>query len=88
MTNQEAHQSDPAQSAASESVRKAFAALPFGERISTLFKVELDLVGEVAETIVNEASRALDEIADAVVGRRPSQAGPSTSADQSAQSAQ
>jgi hypothetical protein len=48
-------------------------------------KVEWDLLGEVAEKIVNEASRAVDEIADAVIGPKPADSQESDSADQPAQ---
>jgi hypothetical protein len=74
-----------AQPEAADSVRQAFAALPLGDKISTLLKVEWDLLGEVAEKIVNEASRAVDEIADAVIGPKPADSQESDSADQPAQ---
>jgi hypothetical protein len=56
---------------AADAVRKAFAALPFDQKIFTLLNVELDMVGEVVETIVNVASRAVDEIADALSANGP-----------------
>jgi DsbC/DsbD-like thiol-disulfide interchange protein len=58
-----------AESAASDAVRKAFAALPFEQKVSTLLRVELDMVGDVVETVVNAASRAADEIAEAFSGK-------------------
>lgn len=54
---------------AADAVRKAFAALPFEQKISTLFRVELDMVGDVVDTVVNAASRVADEIADALSGK-------------------
>jgi hypothetical protein len=51
--------------AAADAVRKAFAALPFEQKVCTLLRVELDMVGDVVETVVNAAARAADEIADA-----------------------
>jgi hypothetical protein len=60
---------------AADTVRKAFAALPFEQKISTLLRVELDMVGDVVETVVNAASRAADEIADAFSGKRQPAAG-------------
>lgn len=60
---------------AADAVRKAFAALPFEQKISTLLRVELDMVGDVVETVVNAASRAADDIADALSGRREPAAG-------------
>jgi hypothetical protein len=54
---------------AADAVRRAFAALPFEQKISTLLRVELDMVGDMVETVVNAASRAADEIADAFSGK-------------------
>jgi DNA-directed RNA polymerase specialized sigma24 family protein len=57
-----------ATSDAADAVRKAFAALPFEQKVATLMRVELDMLGDVVETVVNAASRAADEIADALSG--------------------
>jgi hypothetical protein len=54
-----------ASSGAAEEVRKAFAALPFEQQISTLIRIELDMVGDVVETVVSAASKAANDIADA-----------------------
>jgi hypothetical protein len=56
-------------SGAADAVRRAFAALPFEEKISTLLRVELDMVGDAVETVVNAASRVADDIADAFSGK-------------------
>jgi hypothetical protein len=48
---------------ASEAVRSAFAALPFEKKLSTLLRIELDLVGDVADAVAAAASRAVDEVA-------------------------
>lgn len=56
---------------ASDTIRKAFAALPWDQKITTLLRVELDMVGDVVETVAQAASRAADEIADAFSGRKP-----------------
>ena len=65
---------------AADAVRKAFAALPFEQKVATLMRVELDMVGDVVETVVNAASRAADEIADALSGnRQPASGGGATS---------
>lgn len=48
---------------AAEAVREAFAALPFEQKLTTLLKIELDLVGDVAESIANAASKAFDDFA-------------------------
>jgi len=50
---------------AADEVRKAFAELPYDERISTLIKVELDMVGDAVENVVNAVSSAIDELAKA-----------------------
>jgi hypothetical protein len=64
-----------AASGAADAVRKAFAALPFEEKVATLLRVELDMVGDVVETVVNAAARAADEIADALSGRSQTEPG-------------
>jgi hypothetical protein len=56
---------DDARSGAAEDVRRAFAGLPFDEQVSTLIRIELDMVGGVVDTIVAAASRAADDIANA-----------------------
>ena len=69
-----------ATSDAADAVRKAFAALPFEQKVATLMRVELDMVGDLVETVVNAASRAADEIADALSGnRQPASGGGATS---------
>jgi acetylglutamate kinase len=60
---------DSTDDGAADAVRKAFAALPFEQKLSTLLRVELDMVGDVVETVVNAASRVADEIADALSGK-------------------
>jgi hypothetical protein len=52
-------------SGAAEEVRRAFAGLPFDEQVSTLIRIELDMVGEVVDTVVSAASRAADDLANA-----------------------
>jgi len=59
--------------AAADAVRKAFAALPFEQKVCTLLRVELDMVGDVVETVVNAAARAADEIADAFTSKGPAE---------------
>ena len=54
-----------ASSAAAEEVRRAFAALPYEQQFSTLIRIELDMVGEVVETVASAASRAANDIANA-----------------------
>ncbi len=44
-------------------VRRLFAALPFSQRLSTLLRVELDMVVDVVEKAAAETSKALDEVA-------------------------
>ena len=55
-------------SAEAEEVRRVFAALPFNQRISTLLRVELDLVADVVERAAAETSRVLDEVAKVFTG--------------------
>lgn len=73
-SNQSSTESNAA-SAAAEAVRKAFAALPFEQKMATLFRVELDMVGDVIETVVNAAARAVDEIAETLSGKPQAEPG-------------
>jgi hypothetical protein len=52
-------------SGAADDVRRAFAGLPFDEQVSTLIRIELDMVGDLVDTVVSAASRAANDIADA-----------------------
>ncbi len=63
--------SSRARSAAAEEVRRAFAALSFDEKISTLVRVELDMLGDMVDTVVSGASRMVDEVADAFKRSEP-----------------
>jgi hypothetical protein len=60
---------------AAEAVRQAFAALPFDKKLSTLVRVELDLLGDMADGIASAASRAVDEMAQAFNTARNAPAG-------------
>jgi hypothetical protein len=48
-----------------EDVRRSFSALPFDQKISTLLRVELDMLGDAAEAVASAASKALDEVVNA-----------------------
>lgn len=50
---------------AADEVRRAFAALPFDSKVSTLFRIELDMVGDVTDAVIAAASRCVDEMAQA-----------------------
>ncbi len=71
-----------ANTSAAEDVRRAFGALPLGERLSTLIKVEMDMVGDVADAIVAAASRVADDIVDACAGPDQATQAPSDTAGQ------
>lgn len=58
------------ESDSAKEVRQAFASLPLDQKVSTLICVQLDMMGDVANTVVSEASRALDELADFFVGKK------------------
>ena len=61
-SNSEGPAADSARRAAAEAVRQGFAALPFGDKLSTLVKVELDMLGDLADGVVCAAERVADEI--------------------------
>jgi hypothetical protein len=48
-----------------DDVRQAFSALPFDQKILTLVRVELDMVGDAVEAVAAAASKALDEVVNA-----------------------
>jgi hypothetical protein len=50
---------------AADDVRQAFSALPFDQKISTLIRVEFDMVADAVEAVAAAASKALDEVANA-----------------------
>ena len=50
---------------AAEDIRKAFAALPFEQKISTLIRVELDMLGDAVNSVMSAASKAADELSKA-----------------------
>jgi hypothetical protein len=53
------------QSGAGNTVREAFAALPLDEKVSTMIGMEMDLLGDVAKTVVSSASKLADDLAQA-----------------------
>jgi hypothetical protein len=53
-----------ASSSEADEVRRVFAALPFEQRISTLFNVELDLVADVVENVASNISKAVEDFAN------------------------
>ena len=55
---------DSARRAAADAVRQGFAALPFGDKLSTLVRVEFDMLGDFADCMVSAAERVADEIVD------------------------
>lgn len=50
---------------AADDVRQAFSGLPFEQKISTLIRIELDMLGDAVDTVVSAASKAVDDIATA-----------------------
>jgi hypothetical protein len=53
------------QTSAADEVRKAFAALPLDEKVSSMIGMEMDLLGDVAKTVVSSASKLADDLAQA-----------------------
>jgi hypothetical protein len=49
--------------AAPDAVRRAFAALPFDQKFSTLIQIELDILSDAFGCVVSAASKAVDDIA-------------------------
>ena len=63
-------QGSNAGSAANE-VRRAFAGLPFDQKISTLIQVELDMLGDAVNSVVTAVSKAVDDERLGVGGVEP-----------------
>ena len=67
-TNDETHNTaseSTAENAARRAVREAFAALPLDQRFIALVEVELDIVGDAAQSVFDTLSRAADEFVNA-----------------------
>jgi hypothetical protein len=64
-------------SSEAEEVRRVFAALPFEQRLSTLFKVELDLVADVIENVASAISKTVDDLTEPFTTSSSSQTPPS-----------
>jgi hypothetical protein len=47
---------------AADAVRQAFANLQSDEKVSTLIRIELDMVGDAVDWVVSAASKAADEV--------------------------
>jgi hypothetical protein len=54
-----------ADAGAADHVRREFSKLPFDSKISTLIRIELDILGDAVDAVVSTASRAIDEVANA-----------------------
>ena len=54
-----------ADDAARRAVQEAFSALPLDQRLIALVEVELDLLGDAAESVFNTVSKAADEFVSA-----------------------
>lgn len=50
---------------AADDFRQAFSGLPFEQKVLTLIRIELDMLGDAVETVVSAASKAVDDIATA-----------------------
>jgi hypothetical protein len=75
--NSEAAGESSAREAAARAVREAFGALPFGDKLTTLVKVELDMLGDVADYLVSAAESVGDEVARAFDCCEPDTSSPS-----------
>ena len=56
---------DESRGAAADAVRDAFAALPFADKVSTLVRIELDILGDAADAVVSAAEKVADEVVQA-----------------------
>lgn len=66
---------------AGEAVRQAFAALPFEQKVSTLIRIEVDIIGDIADAVVSTMSKTVDEFSRAFDSAR-TQSGQTTTENQ------
>jgi hypothetical protein len=57
---------------AADGVRQAFADMQFDEKVSTLIRIELDMVGDAFDWVVSTASKAADEVVKVCCDRQSS----------------
>jgi hypothetical protein len=69
-------------SSEAEEVRRVFAALPFEQRIMTLFKVELDLVADVVENVAATISKTIDDLTEPFISPDAASQTPTNSEEQ------
>ena len=65
-----------------EEVRRVFSALPFEQRVMTLFKVELDIVADVIETVVSAVSQTVDDLTQPFIKPDTAAQSPTSSEEQ------
>ena len=65
-----------------DAVRKAFSVLPLEEKISTLLRIELDLMGDAANVVFGAVSKVADEVVDAFAGSHGCESGDSEPSQQ------
>ena len=58
--------SERADDSDTQKIRELFSGLSFDRKISTLIRVELDMLGDAIGTVMSAASKAADEIASAL----------------------
>ena len=75
--SRETRSESSAENTARRAVREAFAALPLDQRLVALLEVELDILGDAAQSFMKAASKAADEVSNAF--RRPDSSGQSES---------
>ena len=48
-----------------DDVRQLFSRLPLDQKLSTLIRIEFDMLGDAVEAVASAASKVVDEIVDA-----------------------
>ena len=80
----ETKQGSGCDSSEADEVRRVFAALPFEQRIATLFKVELDLVADVVENVASAIAKTVDDLTKPFTDSDASSQTPTNSEEQPA----
>ena len=71
-------------SSQAEEVRRVFAALPFEQRISTLFKVELDFLADIVENVASTISKTVEDLTEPFLSSDAASQPPTSSEEQPA----
>lgn len=59
------HSGTHSKAGVADDVRQLFSKLPIDQKVSTLIRIELDMLGDAVDAVASAVSKAVDEIVDA-----------------------